>query len=84
MSPENDELLARAVRDDEADHVVGVPGGRDRLDPEAASLQRSGDDGQPELGFVHDMVEVRMGAQDVRRRQLVLADEGLERLHRAA
>ncbi len=79
-----DELFLAAVPDHEADHVVGVPGRRDRLDLEPAGRQRAHHDRKPELVLVDDMVAVGVRAQDVRCSQVVLAGEGEERLHRRA
>src|SRR4029079_19530953 len=57
--------------DDERDAVVGVPGSLDRLDAQAARLDRSGEDGDPEpaceLVLVLDVIRVAVGAKDVRR-----------------
>src|SRR5262249_42638471 len=51
-------------------------------DVQSPGGQSAYDDRQPELALVCDVVAVRMGAEDVRRREPVVADEGEQGLER--
>ena len=57
---------------------------RDRLDDQPAGFERTGDDRQPELVLVLDVVEMTVCPQHVRRRQPLLFDEREQRLERRA
>ena len=53
--------------DDEGEMIVGVAGRRERLNAQPGELQRAGDDLQPELALVLDVVRVGVRSQDVAR-----------------
>ena len=70
--PGEHERLVRAVVHDEADHVGGMArASGSRSIVEVACRQRARHDRQPELGLVRDVVGVGVGAEDVRRGQVV-------------
>ena len=85
VSPEKTSSSPLPSRDDEADHVVASgPGVGIASTSSPPAAQRAGDDRQPELALVDDVVDVGVRAQDVGRGQLVLAGEGEQRLERRA
>src|SRR5207245_2463503 len=63
------------IGDHEADHVVGVSGGRDRLDLEALGLERGRHHRQVELLLVLDVVGVGVRAEEVGQPEAVGRDE---------
>jgi hypothetical protein len=77
---------ADLVVDHERDAVVGVPGRLDRLDAQAARLDRSGEDGDREpareLVLVLDVIRVAVRTQDVRRCEPLALDRLEQRLER--
>ncbi len=70
--------------DDEGEVVVLVARGRQRLDVQAADLERAGHDLEPELVLVLDVVGIGVRPQDVARLDAPLLGGGQQRLERRA
>ena len=75
------------VVDEEGEMVVGVPGRLERLDAQAAGLERALDDLEPvaldELVVAGDVVRVRVRRQQVGDLQPLALDGLVQRLERA-